>query len=73
MVRAGFSTPDQRGLTDALHFPGMMIKALAVFTLILVATDYVVTGGNYSAATIASLLRFFHWLGDSAATSIFAR
>ncbi|WP_374145606.1 hypothetical protein [Sphingomonas sp. 28-63-12] len=51
----------------------MMIKALAVFTLILVATDYVVTGGNYSAATIASLLRFFHWLGDSAATSIFAR
>lgn len=51
----------------------MMIKALAALTLILVAVDYAVTGGNYSSAVIAGGAQFFHWLAESGRSSIFSR
>lgn len=51
----------------------MMIKALAALTLILVATDYAITGGNYSATLVTAVVRFFRWLAESGSNSIFSR
>lgn len=51
----------------------MMIKALAALTLILVATDYAITGGNYCQALITGVMRFFSWLASSGSNSIFTR
>lgn len=51
----------------------MMIKALVALTLILVATDYAITGGNYSTALITGVVRFFHWMVESGSNSIFSR
>ncbi|MBY0304347.1 MAG: hypothetical protein K2W86_04235 [Sphingomonas sp.] len=51
----------------------MMIKALAALTLILLAVDYALTGGSYSAATMSSIGHLGHWLADSARNSIFSR
>jgi hypothetical protein len=51
----------------------MMFKALAALTLILVATDYAITGGNYSGALVSGVFRFFRWLIQSGTDSIFSR
>lgn len=51
----------------------MMIKALVALTLILVATDFAITGGNYSQALVNGVMRFFSWLVRSGSSSIFAR
>lgn len=51
----------------------MMLKALAALTLILVAVDYAVTGGSYSSALMADVMRLFRWVIESGRNSIFSR
>ncbi len=51
----------------------MMIKALLAITLILIATDYVLTGGDYLSSFLRSTGHFFHWLTASGKNSIFSK
>ncbi len=50
----------------------MMIKALAALTLILVAVDYAITGGNYSSTLVRGVAHFFGWLAAAGRNSLFS-
>jgi len=51
----------------------MMFKALLAISTILIATDYVLTGGVNLSACLKSAQHFLHWLTAAGSDSIFTK
>lgn len=51
----------------------MLVKAFLSLMIVLVAADYIVTGGQYSSAVLTAIMHFGSWLAGAGRESIFSK